>query len=61
MIFSDTLCTHDAAVCDLNGGTHPSHRDPLPSGQEDIIMSATVVPKGCTNIWDVPSINVLGV
>ncbi|CAK0826639.1 unnamed protein product [Prorocentrum cordatum] len=23
--------------------------------------SATVVPKGCTNIWDVPSINVLGV
>ncbi|CAK0819590.1 unnamed protein product [Prorocentrum cordatum] len=61
LIFSDALRTNDAAVFDLNGGTHHSHRDPLPAGQDDIALSATVVPKECTNAWDVPSINVLGV
>lgn len=61
MIFSDSLRTHDAAVFDLNGGTHPSHRDPLPAGQVDITLSTVVVPKECTNTWDVPGINVLGV
>jgi hypothetical protein len=61
LIFSDSLRTHDAAVFDLNGGTHPTHRDPLPAGQADITLSTTVVPKECTNTWSVPSINVLGV
>ncbi|CAK0875410.1 unnamed protein product [Prorocentrum cordatum] len=61
MIFSDSLRTHDAAVFDLNGGTSPNHRNPLPAGQADITLSTVTVPEQCTNAWDVPSINVLGV
>jgi len=50
---------HDAGIFTFSGGMIHD-RDPLPAGQADVTVTA-VTPKECTNHWNVPSINVLGV
>ena len=60
MSLAPALRTHDASTFGIFGGVMPQHRDPLPPGVADLVISSAVVPSACTQ-WDVEEITVLGV